>query len=122
SSRSAVCSVVAPFALDELDFVAVGVFYKGDHGGAVLHGAGFARHLAAFLLDLFTGFVGVFDFERDVAIAVAEVVGIGVPVVGELDDGAFAFVLVAHEGQRELAFGVVFAAQDAHAQHVGVEV
>src|SRR3546814_8388581 len=107
----AAASVVAVFALDEFNLVAVGVFHEGDDCRAVLHGAGFARDLAAFLLDLFTGVVGVVDFQGDVAVAVAQVVVVGVPVVGKFDDGAFAFVLVAHEGQREFAVGIVGAAQ-----------
>src|SRR5690606_6274746 len=115
-------SVVAALALDELDLVAVRVLDEGDDRGAVLHGAGLARDLAAFLLDLFTGVVGVFHFQGDMAVAVAQVVAGGVPVVGQLDDGAFAFILVADEGQGELAVGVVFAAQHAHALDIGVEI
>jgi hypothetical protein len=58
--------------LDELDLVAVGVFHEGDDGGAVLHGAGFARDPAAAFLHVFTGLVGVVHFRGDVAVAVAQ--------------------------------------------------
>ena len=115
------CQSTRPF-LDELDLVAVGVFDEGDDRRAVLHRAGFASDLAAAFLDLVTGFVGIVDFQGDVAVAAAQVVLVGVPVVGQLDDGAFGLVLVADKGQRELAVRIVVAAQDAHAEHVGVEV
>jgi hypothetical protein len=38
----------------------------------VLHGAGFARDLAAAFLHVFTGLVGVVHFHGDVAVAVAQ--------------------------------------------------
>ncbi|MNJ72953.1 hypothetical protein D3C77_696750 [compost metagenome] len=88
----------------------------------MLHRTGFAGDLAAAFLDLVTGFIGVVDFQRDVAVAVAQVVLVGVPVVGQFNDRAFGLVLIAHEGQRELAVRVIIAAQDAHAEHVGVEI
>ena len=59
--------------------------------------------------------------KRDVAIAGADLVGFDAPVVGQLDHGAVRFVLVADEGEGELAFGVVVAAQQAHAEDFGIE-
>src|SRR5690606_20597037 len=85
-------SVVATLFLDEFDLVAVRILDEGDDRGAVLHGAGFAGDLAAFCLDPVTGFVGIVDFDGDMAVAGAQVVFLGVPVVGQFDGGGFAFV------------------------------
>jgi hypothetical protein len=56
-----------------------------------------------------------------VAVAGAELVVIDTPVVGQLQHGAGGLVLVADEGQRELALGIVVATQQAHAEDVGIE-
>src|SRR5690606_29287221 len=79
--------VGAARALDEFDLVAVGVFHKRNDRGAVLHGAGFAHHLATFLANAVTGGVGVVHFQGNVAVAVAQIVAVGVPVVGQFNDG-----------------------------------
>src|SRR5690606_11156644 len=114
-------SVDAFLALNELDLVAVRVFDESNDCLPMLHGAGFACNFAAARLDVVTGLVGVFHFDRDVAVAVTEVVAGRVPVVGQFDHRAVGFVLVADEGQGEFAVGVVLAAQQAHAQDLGVE-
>ena len=107
--------------MDEFDFVAVRVFHEGDNGTAVFHRAGFAHHFAAFGAHGIAGCVGVFHFDGDVAVGVAEVVAGGIPVVGEFEHGGFVFAAVADEGEGEAAVGVVFAAQEFHAEHFLVE-
>src|SRR3954471_6017003 len=109
-------------ALDELDLVAVRVFYERDDGGSMLHRTGFARNLAALRFYRFAGFVGVVHFERDMAISIAELIGFGIPVVRELEDGGIFLAAVADEGQREFAVREILLAQQLHAQHAGVEI
>jgi hypothetical protein len=67
------------------------------------------------------GGLGVVDLEGDVAVAGAEVVGGGVPVVGQLEHGGLGLGAVADEREGEAAVRVVAAAQQLHAEHVGVE-
>jgi hypothetical protein len=55
-------------------------------------------------------------------IGVAQVVCLGFPVVSQFEHGTFGFILVADEGQRELAIRIVLAAQQAHAENIGVEI
>src|SRR3546814_18944095 len=86
--------------LYELDLVAIRIFNEGDHGGAVLHRPGFARDLAAALAHQIAGLCGIVHFECDVAVAIAEIVTAGVPVVLPPDDGAVALVLIAAENGK----------------------
>jgi hypothetical protein len=72
-------------------------------------------------IDLGAGGVGVIHGERDVAVAGADLVLLHAPVVGEFQHRAVCFVLVADEGEGEFALGKIIAAQEAHAEHLGVE-
>ena len=56
------------FPLHKLDLVAIRVFYKRDHRGAVFHRPRFARDFATALFDFGAGFVGVVHLDRDVAV------------------------------------------------------
>ena len=49
----------------------------------MFHRPWFARNLATAFFNFFAGFVGIVHFNRDMAVAVAQVVGRGVPVVGQ---------------------------------------
>lgn len=91
--------------LNELDLVTIGVLDEGDDRAAVLHRPGLARHLAAALLDVLTGLVGVVHFKRDVAEGVAEFVFADTPVVGQLDHGVFGFRTVTDEGRVNFPSG-----------------
>jgi hypothetical protein len=107
--------------LNQFDFVAVGVFDEGDDACTMFHRAGFAGDFAALGMDEGTGFVDVFDADRDVAIGGAEVVVVGAPVVGEFEDGGVGLFAVANEGQGEFPSGIVFLAQEFHAEDFAVE-
>src|SRR5262249_43533692 len=65
--------------------------------------------------------VDVVDAERDMPVAVSDLVARRVPVVGELDLGVLRVLAVAQEGEGELAFGKVFARDELHPEHVAVE-
>jgi hypothetical protein len=52
----------------------------------------------------------------------AEVIAIGIPVAGKLDHGISGFLAIADEGEREPAVRIVFATQEFHSQHMGIEV
>src|SRR5581483_7285499 len=113
-------------ALDELDLVAVRVFDEGDHRGAVLHRPGLAGDLAAAPLDLGAGLVGVVHLQRDVTVGRAKLVLVDAPVAGELELGAADLLavdplVVAEEGEGELAVGVVPPRQQLHPQDLGIE-
>src|SRR5476651_987319 len=71
--------------LDELDLVAVGILDEGDHAAAELHRPRLARHLPALCLHRVARLVRVGHRDREMSEAVAEVIGLGVPVVRELD-------------------------------------
>src|SRR5258707_3217461 len=70
---------------DDLYFVAVGVFDKGDHRRAAFHRSWLARHLPAFAFDFFTGNFHVRHFDRDMAEAAAEVVAPDAVVIGQFE-------------------------------------
>ena len=80
-------SVLAAFALDQFNFVAVRILNKRDDRRAVFHGARFTNDIAAACPDGITGGIGVFDLEGDMTIASAQLVMIGIPIVGQLNDG-----------------------------------
>ena len=86
--------------LDQLDFVAVRVGHKGDHGGATFDRSRFARHIPATCLDLLAGGIGVGDAQGDVPVRAAQVIGLDAMVVGQLDFGVIRVVAVTDERQR----------------------
>src|SRR5690606_6405886 len=106
---------------EQLDLVAIRVFHEGQDAGTVLHRTRLAGDLAAAGTDVLAGLVDVLHFQGDVAVAVAQVVLVDAPVVGQLDDAVLGLVAVTDECQGELPFRVVLAAQQGHAQHFGVE-
>src|SRR5690606_33537467 len=90
-------------ALDQFDLVTIRILDEGDDGRAVLHRSGLAHHLAATGADVVARLRRVLDLERDVAVGGAELVLVHAPVVGQFQHGAVLLVLVADEGERELA-------------------
>ena len=78
--------VVGLRALDQLDLVAVRILDEGDDRAAVLHRARRARDLDALLRQLARRRVDVGHADREVAESRAERVGLGVPVMRQLDD------------------------------------
>ena len=55
------------------------------------------------------------------AIAIAQIVLVLIPVKGQLQHRAPGFRLIAHKNIGEAAFRVFLAAQLLHAQHLGIE-
>jgi len=106
----------------QFDRVAVRILDEGDDGAAGIHGSGFANDLATPGANPFCGGLNVVDFDGDVPVTITQVVALSAPVVGKLQDRLVAFVAVADERQRELAIRIVLLAQQAHAEHVSVEV
>ena len=107
--------------LDQLDAVAIGILHEGDHGGAALHRPGVAHDAAALGADRRAGGLDVLTTDGDVPIGVTQGVSVGVPIPGELEHRSFALVAVAHESEGVAARLVIAAAQQAHAQNLGVE-
>src|SRR5262249_29292904 len=65
--------------------------------------------------------VDAVDPECDVAEGGAELVGVGIPIVGELEHGLLVLRAIADERQGEAARGVVLLAEQRHAQDATVE-
>src|SRR5689334_10245261 len=108
--------------LDELELVAVRVFYERDHGAAALDRARFARDPSAgFSYTLASG-GNVGNADRDVAERAAELVPVYAVVVSELEHGRALLVVVADEGERVFLLRPIGRAQELHAEHLGVEV
>src|SRR5215510_13626449 len=111
-------SVVTPTTsagprLDQLDPVAVRVLDEGDLGRAVLHGSGLAHDAGALLAELLAAAVDVVDAEGDVPEARADLVAVGVPVVGQLEDRRrLLLAAVPDEREREPAARIVVAAEE----------
>src|SRR5205085_1101753 len=108
-------------ALDELDLVAVRVFYKRDHRRATFYRSGLARHPAAVGAHAFAGLFYVGHADRDMAEGVAELIALDAIVIGELEHRGALLVVVADEGERILLLGTVGGAQELHAEDLGVE-
>ncbi len=87
----------------------------------MLHRARLTHHPAALAADGGTGAANVFHPEGDVAVGIPQLVGAGVPVVGELQHRLLRLRPVTQEGQGEAATGVLLAPQQLHAEHIGVE-
>ena len=87
----------------------------------MLHGTRITSDLDPLLPQVVTGGVHVGHSDGDMAEAVADVVLVRVPVVGQLDDGGVILGAVTHEGVGEAAGLVVLLLQDLHPQSVTVE-
>ena len=55
------------------------------------------------------------------AIGGPQFIVLGVPVVGQFEHGLILFLAVTDKGQGEAAFRVILAAQQVHAEDVGIE-
>jgi hypothetical protein len=73
----------------------------------MLHRPSLPGDFPAALLDLFAGLVGIVNLDRDMAIAIAQVVLCRVPVMRELKHGLAGLIPVADERQGEPAVRVV---------------
>ena len=60
--------------------------------------------------DVLAGLVDVFDFQRDMAVALAQIVLVDAPVVSQFQHAVMRLVAVTDERQGEFAFRVVFTA------------
>jgi hypothetical protein len=69
----------------------------------MFHRARLAHDLDSFGAQLVASFVDVRHAEGDMAKAVADIVGVGVPVIGELDDRVGLLRTVADEGVGKTA-------------------
>ena len=87
--------------MNELNRVAIRVFGKGDDCGAVLHRPRLTGHRTAVLPHSRAGEVDVLGAYGDVTKTVAEIIGVGVPVVGQLDGRRGVLVTVAEKGERK---------------------
>ena len=87
----------------------------------MFHRSGLTHHPTALAADGGTGAADVLNPEGDVTVGITELVGVGVPVVGELQHRLLRLRPVTEEGQGETTRGVVLAPQQLHAQHLGVE-
>lgn len=97
------------------------VLDERQDAGAMLHRPRLTGDLAATGADVCAGLVDIFDFQGNMPVAVAQLVFFHAPVVGQLDHAVVRLVAVADEGQGELAFRIILAAQQGHAQHLGIE-
>ena len=99
----------------------VRILDEGQDARAVLHRARFAGDLATAAANILAGLVDVLDFQSDVAVSGTQLIVLDAPVVGQLDHTVMRLVAVTDEGQGELAVRIILAAQQGHAQHLGVE-
>ena len=61
----------------------------------MFHWAGFSDHFAAAIFDLSAGCRCIRGRQGDVPIGIAEVIALGVPVVGEFEYCVFVFCAIA---------------------------
>ena len=87
----------------------------------MFHRSGLTDYPTALAADGGTGAADVLNPEGDVTVGISELVGVGVPVVGELQHRLLRLRPVTQEGQGEASTGVLLAAQQLHAEHIGVE-
>src|SRR4029077_3877516 len=80
-----------------------------------------AGDLSSTPLHFLASLVSIVHCDGDVAEGVAELVLVHAPVVGQFDPRRIGFVAVADESQGEFALWVVIAAEQPHAENLGVE-
>ena len=108
---------------DEFHFVTVGVLDEGDHDRRVgFHRTGRSNDLCTRLFQRCAVGVDIINADSYVSVAVAEVIGLGAPVVCEFDDGAARLVGISDECEGELAVWIVFFAQQLHAENPDIKV
>ena len=107
----------------QLDFVAVGIFEKGNRVAVapVFHRTRLAHDLDAFGAKLFAGFVNIGHAKRDMTEPIADIIGVRVPVVGQLDDRIGLFRTIADEDIGKAAGLVVSFLSELHAEAVAIE-
>src|SRR3954447_3613180 len=93
--------------LYELDLVAVRVFNKCNHGGAMLHGPCFSSNLAPTPFHLLASLISIVYFNCDMPIGRSQIIPICIPVMRQLQYRAVGFILVTHKCQCKPAFRVV---------------
>src|SRR5579862_2555653 len=113
---------VARLLLDQLDLVSVGILDERDDRRAMRHRAGLAHHVDAFGLQIRARLVRVRHADRQMTEAGAHVVALGIPVVGEFDDGVVVLITITDEGEGELAAWKVLLAQQLHPELIAVEL
>ena len=87
----------------------------------MLHRPGLPHHPTALVRDSRAGGVDVVHTQSNVAIAITVVVGMRVPVVGELQHRLLGFRPIAQKGEGEAAVWILLAAQQLHPHHFGVK-
>lgn len=114
--------IIAAFLLNELDFVSVGVFDEGNDCSAMHHRTCFTNDFSAFFFNTFTRLVGVVDFNGNMSVGITQIILLRIPIVGQFQNRAVGFVAVTDEGKGKSAFGIVFSAEQFHAQNVLVKI
>src|SRR5262249_43029288 len=100
-------SILAAAQLDQLHLVPVRILDERGRPSAMLQRTGLARHLGALGAQSLDRLVDAVDAQRHVAVGSAEIVCVGVPVVGELEDRLLILRTISDERQRESARRVV---------------
>lgn len=83
------------FLLDKFDAVPIGVLYESDFGCTTFYGTRFSADAAASGFNGIAGAIDIAAFNGDVAVGIAVVVLVCIPVVGQFDDGCFTFFSIA---------------------------
>ena len=56
------------------------------------------------------------------AVSIAQVVRLGIPVVGQFQNSMVRFIAITDKSQSKTAFGIIAAAQQLHVQYVLIEI
>lgn len=88
----------------------------------MLHRPSLTYHGPALLLDLRASGISIIHLHGQVPKPRPQVIRRRIPVVRKLNHRAVTLIGIANERQRELAIGIVVAAQQFHAEQFGIEL
>ena len=87
----------------------------------MLHRSCFAGDLATACAHRIAGRCRIVHLDGDVAVGVAQLILLGIPVVGQLNYGVVGLITVADEGEGKASFGIILFAQQLHVQYILVK-
>jgi hypothetical protein len=78
------------------------------------HRPGFTHDLGSLPAQPLAGANDFFNADSQMTEGIAEIISMGVPVIGQFDYGLFAFRSIADKGEGEFSFRIIFPAEKLH--------
>ena len=106
--------------MNQLNFVAVWVLHKGDHGRAASDGSGFSGDFSACLANFFASSLRIGHAQGNVAVSRAYLVGRNAVVISELNLRLVRVAGVADKGEVVFLLWALGGTKQLHAHGLGI--